>query len=271
MLPAQNTTSISRPIEPIDRGLSDAVASIMNTVETVNGQAVARRLPSPELRQSISTRLAAVRNVLAPLRGVVERERVGRAVAEMLTGWINAKVADPQAKVAGYVTLLADLPCWAIEQVCHDAGRGRIEGLETAYPPSAATLHVLVEERLERLRKEQHDLITAGAVKLAPDPMVSEAERLRIGTRLIDLRDELTHGSDAEVAARLLVKREQNAGELAKQQQRVAAEYAAAGLVTPSPLALSLTARKAMASMDAERRGNLPVDHPTDAYQEVGS
>jgi hypothetical protein len=59
----KNTTSISRPIEPIDRGLSDAVASIMNTVEMIDGQAVARRLPSPELRQSISTRLAPKRNV----------------------------------------------------------------------------------------------------------------------------------------------------------------------------------------------------------------
>lgn len=264
MLPAQNTTSISRPIEPIDRGLSDAVASIMNAVEMVDGQAVARRLPSPALLDAMRTRLVDVRRALAPLRGLAERERVGKAVQAMLSGWLNAKASDPAAKIAAYVNTLADLPCWAVERVCEDVARGRVEGLDADFPPSAARIHQLAEVALERLRKEQHDLLTAGTVKLATDPLVSEAERVRIGTKLVDLRDELEHGSDAEVAARLLVKREQNNAELARQQQRVVAEYAAAGLKPPSSLALSLTA-----IADMKSRG-LIVDHPTGAYQEAG-
>lgn len=268
-LPAQNSTSISRPIAPIDRGLSDAVASIMNGVERVKGEYIARQLPSPELRKSIDVRLRDVRTALAPLRGIAEKERAARAVAEMLTGWINAKVDNPAAKVAGYITLLADLPCWVIEQVCHDAGTGRIEGLDKAYPPSAAQLHALCEERLERLRKEAADLATVRDVKLVAH-VPSEEQRLRIGTKLIDLSERLSHGNDDEVAARLLVKQEQNSASAQAAQARVKAEYENAGLTPPKDLrfSLSLTARKAMADSDQERRGQLDVDRP--AYQEAG-
>lgn len=269
-LPAQNTTSISRPIEPIDRALSDAVASIINGVEMVRGQAIAQRLPSPALRQSITRRLEDVRRALLPLgRATVEKQRAAHAVVAMLRGWFNAKSDNPEAKVAGYITILQDLPCWVVERVCQDVATGRVEGLDKAYPPSAAQLHALCEEALERLRKEAADLVTVSGVKLVAH-VPSEAERLRIGTRLVDLRDELEHGNADDVEARLLVKAEQNNTELARQQARVAAEYAAIGLKPPSPLALSLTARKAMAAMDQERSGSLSIDIPTDAYQEAG-
>lgn len=269
-LPAQNSTSISRPIEPIDRRLSDAVASILNGVEMVAGQAVARRLPTPELRGAIDVRLADVRRALAPLsRALAEKERAARAIADMLTGWINAKVADPRAKVAGYVAILADLPCWAVEQVCRDAGTGRIEGLDPAYPPSAAQLHVLCEELLARLRKEAADLITAGTVKLVAH-VPSEEERLRIGVKLVDLGAELKRSERGDEIEGLRVKAERNAGAMAEQQARVAAEYAAAGLAPPKDLrfSLSLTARKEMAEREAERNHSLPLDQP--AYQEAG-
>jgi hypothetical protein len=259
-LPVQNSTSTSQPIAPIDRGLSNAVASIMNTVEKVDGQAVATRLPTPELRKSIIGRLADVRTALAPLRGIAEKDRAARALVDMLRGWFNAKSDDPRAKVAGYITILQDLPCWVVEQVCQNVAAGRVEGLDRAYPPSAAQLHVLCEEALERLRKEQSDLLMASTVKLAAEPVPTEAERLRIGTKMVDLRDELEHGNADDVEARLLVKREQNNAELARQQSRVAAEYAAAGMAPPSPLALSLTARR-----DMQERGILPAD----AYQEA--
>lgn len=259
-LPAQNTTSISRPIEPIDRGLSDAVASIMNTVEKVDGQFVGTRLPTPELCKSIDVRLRDVHRALLPLgRASAERERAARAVSAMLTGWINAKVSDPAAKVAGYITLLADLPCWVVEQVCYDAGTGRIEGLERAYPPSAAQLHALCEERLERLRKEAADLAAARSIKLVAH-VPDEEERIRIRTKLMDLSERLSQGDDKEVEARLRVKAEQNTAAAQAAQARVKAEYEAVGLEPPKDLrfALSLTARREMAERDRP------------AYQEAG-
>lgn len=242
---AQHTTSILRPIQPADRAFSDAVASILNTVERIGQQVVARRLPSEQLRSAIKLRMADVRGALLPLeRSIAEKERAARAVAAMLSGWVNARVADPAAKVSAYVATLGDLPCWAVEQVCAEVARGHVEGLDPDFPPSAARLHQLGEEAIERLRKEANDLHAVSVAKLeAPAP--TEDERKRIGARLMDLKEELDHGDPAEQQARQRVKFEQNAAELARQQARVRAEYIDAGLPPPaSPLALSITARR---------------------------
>jgi hypothetical protein len=247
-LPAQNSTSISRPIQPADRSLSDAVASIMNTVERVGTEFVAKRLPSTELRGQIKLRLADVRRALMPLeRSLAEKERAARAVAAMLSGWVNARVADPAAKVSAYIATLGDLPCWAVERVCADVARGHVEGLDPDFPPSAARLHQLGEDAIERLRREAADLHAVYEAKLsAPEP--TEDERKRVGVKLMDLKERLNRGTDDEHAARQRVRFEQNAKELERQQARVRAEYIDAGMTPPaSPLALSITARRDMA------------------------
>lgn len=258
---AQNTTSISRPIPPADRGFTDAVSSIMNTVERVGRDFIAKRLPSPELRQAITVRLADVRRSLMPLeRSIAEKERAARALAAMLSGWVNARVADPAAKVSAYVATLGDLPCWAIEHVCADVARGHVEGLDPDFPPSAARLHQLGEDAVARLRKEAADLHAVSHARLeAPAP--TEEERARICTKLMDLKDELAGGRDGDQAAPR-VHFEKNPAEMARQQARVRAEYIDAGLPPPaSPLALSLTARRVMQRVDEERNRQLPVDH----------
>lgn len=250
-LPAPNSTSISQPTPPPDRGFSDAVTSIMNTIEKVGTGFVASRLPSTELRAAIKLRLEDVRRALLPLeRSIVERERAARAVAAMLSGWVNARVADPAAKVSAYVATLGDLPCWAVERVCADVARGHVEGLDPDFPPSAARLHQLGEDAIERLRREATELHAVNSAKLqalAP----TEEERQSIGLQIVDLSERLERGNDAEHEARLRVKFEQNAAEMARAQARVRAEYIDAGLPPPaSPLALSLTARRDMASRD---------------------
>jgi hypothetical protein len=251
-LTTPNTTSTSQQIAPAERSFSDAIASIMNTVERVGTGFIAKRLPSPELRQAITVRLADVRRSLLPLeRSIAEKERAARAVAAMLSGWVNARVADPAAKVSAYIATLGDLPCWAVEKVCAAVARGHVEGLDPDFPPSAARLHQLGEQAIERLRKEANDLHAVSTARLdAPAP--TEEERQRIAAKLMDLKEELQRGPDDEHEARQKVKFEQNAAELARQQARVRAEYIAAGLPPPeSPLALSLTARRDMAQRDA--------------------
>lgn len=266
-LPAQNSTSISQPIWPADRGLSDAVASIMNTITKVGTGFVAGRLPSTELRSAIKARLVDVRRALMPLeRSIAEKERAARAVAAMLSGWVNARVADPAAKVAAYVVTLGDLPCWAIERVCAEVARGHVEGLDPDFPPSAARLHQLGEDAIERLRKEANDLHTVNTAVLE-SPAPSEEERARIGARLMDLKEELSGGGSTEDLARQRVSFEKNKAEFARQQARVRAEYAAVGETPPSPLALSKTALRAMRQVDDERTGNLPADTATEAAE----
>jgi hypothetical protein len=247
---APNTTSTSRQIAPADRSFSDAVASIMNTVEKVGSGFVAKRLPSPELRSAIAVRLADVRRSLLPLeRSMAEKQRAAVAVAAMLSGWINARVADPAQKVSAYIATLGDLPCWAVEKVCAEVARGHVEGLDPDFPPSAARLHQLGEDAIDRLRKEAGDLHAISMAKLeAPAP--SEEERKSIGVQLMSLKEELDHGTDADHTARQRVRFEQNAADLSRQQARVRAEYAEQGLVPPSPLALSITARRDMAQRE---------------------
>jgi len=54
-------------------------------------------------------------------------------------------------------------------------------------------------------------------------------------------------------------------------QERTRKEYAAIGMVPPSDLALSITARRAMAEVNAERNRTLDVDLPADEpAREVG-
>lgn len=250
-LTAPNSTSISQPIQPADRSLSDAVASIMNTVERVGAGFVAKRLPSTELRSAIKLRLADVRRSLMPLeRSLAEKERAARAVAAMLSGWVNARVADPAAKVSAYVATLGDLPCWAVERVCAEVARGHVEGLDPDFPPSAARLHQLGEEAIERLRREAIDLHAVNTATL-DKPAPTDEERQSIGVQMIDLKERLERGSDDEHSARQRVKFEQSAAELSRQQARVRAEYIDAGMTPPaSLLALSLTARRDMAKRD---------------------
>lgn len=242
---APTSTSISQPIAPIDRALSDTVAAIMNTVQRKGQAVVASVLPTSSQREQITARLAVVRRALLPLdRAMAERERAARAIAAMLSGWVNARVADPAAKVSAYVAALADLPVWAVEQVCHDVARGRIEGLDAAFPPSAAQLHQLCEDAVSRLRKEANDLYAVSIAKL--EVHVSDEERRSIGVQMVDLSERLGRGNDADEAARLKVKQQQDAAARRQAQQRVRREYAEFGVAPPSPLALSITARKAM-------------------------
>lgn len=244
-LPAPNSTSISRPPQPIDRPLADAVAAIMNGVTALGASRfIAARLPSPELRKAIAVRVADVRRALLPLeRSMAEKERAARAVAAMLSGWVNARVADPAAKVSAYIATLGDLPCWIVEQVCQEVARGHVEGMDPDFPPSAARLHQLGEEAMERLRKEANDLHAVSTATLEAPPQTEE-ERLRVGARLMDLSADLKCADRGEDAEGLRVKAQQNSDELSRQQARVRAEYAALGMAPPSPLALSITARR---------------------------
>ena len=245
-----NTISISRPIPPPDRRLSDAVASIMNVTERIGASWVAKRLPSPELRELISQRLADVRRALLPLeRSMAEKQRAARALTLMLGGF-NAKADDPAAKVSVYVATLGDLPCWAVEQVCDDVAHGRIEGMDTAFPPSAPWLHQRVEQAIWRLRKEAKDLHAVNSATLEA-PVPTEDERKRVGIKLMELKDELNRGPDDEFQARQRVKFKKDAASRALDLARVSAEYAAAGMTPPaSPLALSLTCRRDMELRD---------------------
>lgn len=242
---APSTTSISQPIGPIDRRLADAIAVILNTAERVAGVTVVRQLPSPRLIADITVRQHDLRRALAPLeRSVAEKERAAKAVAAVLSGWVMAKVADPAAKVSAYIAVLGDLPCWVVEQVCRDVARGHVDGLDPDFPPSAARLHQLGEDVIARLRKEAGDLAAVKDAKLTAEPAPGADERARIALGFQQLGEELKQGDKAAFEARQKLSLERDKEALAAGQERVRREYAAIGQEPPSPLALSVTARR---------------------------
>lgn len=250
-LPSQTTTSISPPIEPSDRQFAMAVSAVLNSLRRPEGpftagadrRPIATTLPSAELRQAIKARAESIRRALLPLeRSMAEKERAGRAVAAMLSGWVNARVADPAAKVAAYVATLGDLPCWVVERVCHDVARGHVEGLDPDFPPSAARLHQLGEEAISRLRKEAADLHAVATARL--EVIASPDQRQRIHASAVAGAKRLAEGDDDEQKLRSEKRSRDNADALAREQARVREEYAALGRSPPSPLALSITARR---------------------------
>lgn len=256
---AATTTSTSQPIGPIDRKLADAVAAILNTSDRVGDQTIARYLPSPALKRDIELRQSELRRSLAPLeRSIAEKERAAKAVAAVLSGWVNAKVSDPAAKVSAYLAILGDLPCWVVEQVCREVARGHVDGLDPDFPPSAARLHQLGEDVIERLRREAAALDAVKNARLTPEAQPTEAERDRIRFGFQKLSEEL---QAAAPAGKPEAERQKiDPAAFAKAQGRVRSEYAALGSTPPSPLALSPTALKVMRDIDAERNRALPMD-----------
>lgn len=74
-----------------------------------------------------------------------------------------------------------------------------------------------------------------------------------------DLIARLEHPDEAaEISTRIRL----NTAARERALERVRAEYAAYGLVLPCGLALSITARRVMAEVDAERNRTLAVDQP---------
>lgn len=235
-----NTTSISQPIPHIDRNLENAVASVLNSAETLNGETLVKRLPSADLLAAVGKRLHGVRMALMPLdRSIAEKERAARALKAMLSGWMNARVADPAAKVAAYITTLGDLPCWVVERVCGDVARGHVEGLDPDFPPSAARLHQLGDEVVRRLKVEADELNRVKTAKLAPsEPSLDE--RAAIAAQMRQRAEELggPPRQDAEAA------KQRDRATIKLTDDMKLAEYAAAGIepkYTGDKMLVSLT------------------------------
>src|SRR5574343_722745 len=150
----QATTSISGPIQPIDRGLSDLVAAYRNRIETVRGQSVIRGLaPTVEHRNLMRARYDDTTRALRPARmNDQDKRKAGAAIASMLSAWMHMGRNNPAETVASYTAHLADMPLFAIEDACRKVAKGYVDGLSPDFPPSAARLHQLALEACALLK-----------------------------------------------------------------------------------------------------------------------
>jgi hypothetical protein len=130
-------------------------------------RALARPLPEP-LRGRAAERLARVAAALAPAG---DTEGAALAVSRMLAGYSSARAtgADAAAIVAQYVSVLSDLPLWAIERTCEAFARGRIAGQHRAFAPSSPLLWQKTHDLHVAALLDEREAITA-ALEARPEP-----------------------------------------------------------------------------------------------------
>lgn len=198
----QNTTSISGPVPPIERGLSDLLASYRNRIEIVHGCPVLRGgMVAADHRHAMQIRYDANARALRPVHMSEQDKRsAGAAIASMLSAWIYSGKGDPRDTVAGYVTHLSDLPLFAIEDSCQQVAKGYVDGLSPDFPPSAARLHQLALDACALLKKEMveiHEVLTA---KAHHEPTEQERERIAFGFQ--KLHEELSESEGVRQSSR---------------------------------------------------------------------
>lgn len=108
-------------------------------------------------RKILERRRRECRVLLRGLNGVGDQQQAALAVSLVLQGY-SGRVGDAQGTVSAYIDVLQDMPLWATQQACEDVRRGRVAGVNPDFPPSAARLHQVADEKLTPLRQELRKL-----------------------------------------------------------------------------------------------------------------
>jgi hypothetical protein len=139
-----------------DRALIDLAAAFANrVVKEPDGTFWLETMPTANQRNAIVERRDMINRILRPASmSDADKRRIEVAVGLALSGWLNAKTANPAASIAAYVLHLQDLPVFAVEKACANIAKGLVEGLSPDYPPSAARIHRMAAEELEALNTE---------------------------------------------------------------------------------------------------------------------
>lgn len=175
-LPAANQKS-SRQIAPADRETHNLIAEMKNRLEPgpIGGFSIAdRRLPSAEQRAALSQR----RDLLVASLLPGERPGMARAVAAMFTGFPSVRMDAEEAKTttAMYVSCVAHLPLWAVEQGC----RAAVER-KSPFPPSSGEFKAFCEAAAKEARDERTDLEAILNADVYRVPPADERERIKRG------------------------------------------------------------------------------------------
>jgi hypothetical protein len=185
-----------------DRALSDALDSLLTDDVDREGRRILAYAPGAKLRSLLQIRLYKLQAALTPGRPA----DLARAVTEMMLGFGSARASeeDAEAVVTQYVTALAHLPLWAVEETCLRFARGRVTKGECpdwkrAYAPSTAQLCHIVEASLTKFWCEERRITAALTGVLAHRPTKSEHER--IVRRFEELRQQMRPNNAAAAAA----------------------------------------------------------------------
>ena len=185
------TDQVSRRTLKPDRALSDAVDTLLTGDKDRDGRCILAFEPDTSLRSRLQIRLMELQAALLPARPA----DLAPAVAQMLLGFGSARGSeDAEAIVAQYVTALAHLPLWAVQQACLHFARGSVTKAECpdwkpAYAPSTAQLCRLAEGLVYELWREERRItdVLNGIPRYRP----SKEERERVSRGLEELRERV--------------------------------------------------------------------------------
>jgi hypothetical protein len=179
-------------VEPLeaDRALSDAIAGILTGDKDREGRCILAFEPDASLRSQLQIRLYKLQAELLPARPA----DLAPVVARMLLGFGSTRASEEveQAIVTQYVTVLADLPLWAVEKACRRFARGSVTKAECpdwklAYAPSTAQLCHLAEGLVLELRREERQI--TDTLNGVPAYRPTKEERKRVEHSFAELRE----------------------------------------------------------------------------------
>lgn len=182
-------------------------------------------------RRILEARRKQVRVLLRGLNGVGDQQQAALAVSLALQGY-SGRIADAQGTVTAYTSVLQDVPLWSIQQACDEVRRGRVAGVNPDFPPSAARLHQVAEEKLTPLRQELRKLdIVLDSKVHEVDQQIPAEERAAVLKGLRETVAQLATVADTESAA----EAERRKARIRTQQDRadeaLIREYEREGLV----------------------------------------
>lgn len=141
--PQRSEVSVYRELEPEDLrpalGLLRSLQPYWSGITPTRGTRELRAVLPAHLRAQAETRIAILNRALVP---VDDRGAIEIAVGAMLAGFSSARATGDDAVgiLAQYVSVLSELPQWAVERICSAYSHGRIAGQNMEFPPSAAKM-----------------------------------------------------------------------------------------------------------------------------------
>jgi hypothetical protein len=128
------------------------------------------------------------------------RQAAGKAIGELLDGYLNAKSNDKHVTMAAYLSTLVDQPLFAILQAVDDFKNRRVFDIgkdgeripfTIDHAPSAPRLLDQVKKCVGPTQEERHKVTRLLAVEKIREPDLPPEERERVGYLMSDLASKM--------------------------------------------------------------------------------
>jgi hypothetical protein len=219
-----------------DRAVDDVLRQVLTPERDGEGRRIVRAKPDADQDRLLGERLGLL---MQHMRAAPKGE-IARAVLEMLTGFGSSRGSEQEAAavVAQYVSVLQNMPLWAIRRACGRFARGEVQPdeidgkLDKAFAPSTAQLHTIVEKTAAPFFEETSKIRDArgGVLEHKPDPVALQRMEVK-AKRWLDRDDEKARELQAAVDRERAGRAERHARELREGNDRmILREYQRLGI-----------------------------------------